>query len=126
MDWLKRFLKIGEYSLNRLGGAARSSQWPETKKRFALIHPKKCAILNCKSKQVQLHHRRPFHANPELENDFKNLIWLCEGLLTKNHHLKIGHLEDFKSYNDDLDDWIYKISNRPYWNGKEWINCIKN
>jgi hypothetical protein len=44
----------------------------------------------------------PFHfviacGRPDLELDFRNLITLCEG--AENHHLIVGHLDDWESYN---------------------------
>ena len=106
---------------DRTFGGVRSSQWPTTKRKFALIEPKICRITNCKSKIVSLHHKIPFHAQPDLENDLKNLVWLCDGLLTKNHHLHIGHLGNYQSINSEVDSWIEKISCRPKWIVDKWV-----
>jgi hypothetical protein len=59
---------------------------------------------------VQVHHIFPFHycvllGWPDLELDQRNLITLCEtesGHVEENHHLLIGHLDDFKSSNLDV------------------------
>jgi hypothetical protein len=88
----------------------------------------------------------PFHicralGRPELELDQRNLITLCEGAIS--HHILIGHLDDWQSYNPDVttdvtgpfrrwtddqqirDDpqWSQKAKNRPLalrdWNGQQ-------
>lgn len=56
-------------------------------------------------KPVQVHHIFPFHTcivldRPDLELDDRNLITLCES--GENHHILVGHLGDFKSYNPDV------------------------
>ncbi|GCE29115.1 hypothetical protein KDA_45990 [Dictyobacter alpinus] len=45
-----------------------------------------------------MHHIKPFHLYPELELDPGNLITLCE-IKGRTHHLLIGHLDDWQSYN---------------------------
>lgn len=97
----------------KLFGGTRSSEWPKTKKRFEELYPKICAVCGSK-KLIQCHHKKPFHSHPELENDLKNLIWLCED---KNCHLRFGHLYSFQSWNENIEEdarvWRTKISNRP-------------
>lgn len=105
-------------------GAARSSRWPETKRRFALISPKKCAV--CGNTRVQLHHKQSFASKPELENDLNNLVWLCQGVLTKNHHLEVGHLGSFFSLNEHVDEWIVSYRTRPRWDGQKWVYKVTN
>jgi hypothetical protein len=118
--WQKFLAWMGIYSDEMiLGGVARSPEWPKTKRDFEAIEPKKCAV--CGSKKVQLHHLQPFQANPELENDLGNLVWLCEGFLTNHHHLYFGHLGNFQSVNEHLREWIEAIKTRPKWNGREWF-----
>ena len=51
---------------------------------------------------MQVHHILPFHfcillGRPDLELDQRNLITLCQG--TSDHHLLLGHLDDWQSYN---------------------------
>lgn len=101
-------------------GGARSSQWPETKRRFALLHPKQCTVFGCKSKRVQLHHKISFATHPELENHFPNLVWLCQGIGTPNHHFWWGHLGSWHSLNIHLQEWIDAVRYRPKWSGTEW------
>jgi len=56
---------------------------------------------------LQVHHIFPFHycialGRPDLELDDRNLITLCEdekGKPGQNHHLLVGHLDDFESSN---------------------------
>ena len=109
-QWLKDF-----FQQDRLGGIARSPRWGETKRLFELAHPKKCAV--CEKTKCALHHKLPFHKDPSQELNFENLIWLCEGLGTGNHHLWFGHLGSFLSFNKDveIDSEIFneKIKSRP-------------
>jgi hypothetical protein len=56
---------------------------------------------------VQVHHIIPFqycivYGRPELEFNPKNLISLCEGPGTNDHHVAIGHLGDFQHLNQDV------------------------
>lgn len=85
-------------------GLKRSDKWPEVERTFRLSHPN-CAA--CDSTAVQVHHVLPFHfaillGRPDLELDPRNLITLCEaekGKTANDHHLLLGHLDDFQSYN---------------------------
>jgi hypothetical protein len=60
---------------------------------------------------VQVHHIFPFHicivlGRPDLELDQRNLITLCQseaGRPGENHHLLVGHLDDFQSSNLDVE-----------------------
>lgn len=98
----------------------RSSKWRATRKAHLKANP---YCIACKApsgwkrlmlkgkaliglKPVQVHHRIPFHScvvlgRPDLENDDRNLITLCES--GDNHHLLIGHLGDFASYNPEVE-----------------------
>ncbi|MDA8413007.1 MAG: hypothetical protein M0023_04375 [Desulfobacteraceae bacterium] len=90
-------------------GIARSPHWPKVEKAFAAENPL-CAC--CGKGPIQVHHRFPFHyvialGRPDLELDPRNLISLCEsekGIEDDNHHLLIGHLDDFKSSNMTVSD----------------------
>lgn len=92
-------------------GVSRSSRWPKVEKAFLATSPH-CAACAVKDPEhpVQVHHVFPFHyvvalGRPDLELDPRNLITLCEtrhGMPTPNHHLLIGHLDDFKSSNLDV------------------------
>lgn len=85
-------------------GLKRSDQWPRVERAFRKAHPT-CAA--CDSASVQVHHVLPFHFailldRPDLELDPRNLIALCEsedGTPANDHHLLLGHLDDFETYN---------------------------
>jgi hypothetical protein len=88
---------------------ARSPRWPSVERAHLAKNPH-CAC--CESGKYvdagqQVHHKFPFHycialGRPDLELDERNLITLCEdeaGRPGQNHHLLIGHLDNFKSSN---------------------------
>lgn len=90
-------------------GVARSDRWPHVEKAHLAAHPT-CACCHPGTNVgagLQVHHIFPFHyaialGRPDLELDDRNLITLCEteaGKPGPNHHLLIGHLDDFKSSN---------------------------
>ncbi|GER90013.1 hypothetical protein KDW_41750 [Dictyobacter vulcani] len=78
-------------------GRARSPQWPRVAHEH-LSHEPACVVCGHRGKGLQVHHIKPFHLYPELELDPKNLITLCE-VRGRTHHLLIGHLDDWQSYN---------------------------
>lgn len=83
-------------------GAKRSSKWRKVRKIHLKANPT-CAV--CKSrKKVEVHHKIPFHITPDLELKETNLLSLCEnkkyGL---NCHLLIGHLGNYRRFNDDIE-----------------------
>ncbi len=88
-----------------LHGISRSPEWPRVCRAFIEAHPV-CAACTA-TVGLQSHHVMPFHycilaGRHDLELDPRNLIALCEtetGDLAQNHHLLLGHLDDFKSYN---------------------------
>ena len=100
-------------------GVARSSQWNTVRKKHLKANPY-CAACKPPSgwkkllhagktliglRPVQVHHIIPFHictamGRPELELDNRNLITLCES--GENHHVLLGHLGDFQSYDIDI------------------------
>jgi hypothetical protein len=92
----------------------RSDKWPEVRKAHLLLFPT-CAVCGTK-KLLQVHHKKPFHLEPELELDPNNLITLCEDT-GHNCHLVFGHLDSFESYNPDVvadaAAWNLKIASRP-------------
>jgi|SRR3990167_7301718 len=97
---------------NLLG--ARSGQWSSVSGEFLKQNPL-CEVCGCKSKFLktnQIHHEKPFHLFPELELRTSNLITLCPP-----HHLLVGHLMLWKSYNEhvrlDAELWNSKIRHRP-------------
>lgn len=94
-------------------GLVRSEHWPSVEHQFKKDHPD-CAGCDADNPiehvGIQVHHRAPFHfcirsGRPDLELDPRNLISLGEtehNSPAPNHHLLLGHLDDFKSYNLDV------------------------
>lgn len=80
-------------------GMERSPKWGAVQKLHLKLEPS-CACCGS-TKQLQVHHKKPFHLFPELELDLNNLITLCmEG--DKDCHLNIGHGGNFKDYNPEV------------------------
>ena len=95
---------------------SRSSKWPFARAAYLKTHGT-CAVCNG-TKNLEVHHKQPFHAHPELELDPTNFITLCEaGTNGINCHLLVGHLGNFKSVNlnveADAAEWNTKINGRP-------------
>jgi hypothetical protein len=86
----------------------RSPQWPEVQHACLEKNNYKCAACEIHGAGlVQVHHIIPFqycvvYGRPELEFNPQNLIPLCEGLQTNDHHVSIGHLGDFQHLNQDV------------------------
>jgi hypothetical protein len=91
------------------GEAPRSPEWPRVERAHLQRQPH---CVCCKPGTngragLQVHHVFPFHycialGRPDLELDDRNLITLCEdeaGKPGQNHHLLVGHLDDFESSN---------------------------
>ena len=99
-------------------GIKRSSKWAKTAKKYLKEHPA-CEICG-ETEHVQVHHIFPFHyaialGRPDLEFDFRNLITLCQsqdGEKEQNHHLLIGHLNDFRSSNLNVRSDVEKYKNK--------------
>jgi 5-methylcytosine-specific restriction enzyme A len=110
LNTFKRFFKIGEHSDEITMGVPRSPKWEEVRKAFVKEHPT-CAVCGSK-KDLNCHHKLPFHINPALELDPTNLITLC-----RDHHFLFGHFLNWKSFNKDVEAdstlWTTKIENRP-------------
>lgn len=102
----------GELEALRTLGQPRSPEWRKVEKAHLAKSPH-CACCrtgtNTRAGQ-QVHHKFPFHycialGRPDLELDDRNLITLCEdesGKPGENHHLLVGHLDDFQSSNLDV------------------------
>jgi len=95
----------------------RSSHWPTVRKNF-LLENTKCAICESTS-NLEVHHKQPFHVNPDLELDLTNLIVLCESKHNGiNCHLLVGHLGNYKNVNPDV------VEDAKIWNQKlKQKNC---
>lgn len=98
----------------RLFGSVRSPMWQSVRKTHISLFPN-CAVCGKKGTNLspnEVHHKIPFNIDKSLELDPENLITLC-----RNHHLLIGHLMSFRSYNieveTDAEMLLEKITNRP-------------
>jgi hypothetical protein len=91
------------------GAGPRSPEWPKVAREHLAKQPH---CVCCKpgtnlGAGLQVHHIFPFHycrllGRPDLELDLRNLITLCEDEPERpgeNHHLLVGHLDDFQSSN---------------------------
>lgn len=81
---------------------ARSPKWDKVRDQFLL--GKTCSVCG-RVKNLNAHHKKPFHKFPELELDSSNLIALCEtGPGSTNCHCLVGHCGDWKAYNPNVDE----------------------
>ena len=99
---------------NLLGGISRSSKWTTIRKMYLKQFPT-CAVCGGKGKllrQNEVHHCIPFSVDKSKELDTMNMIVLC-----RDHHFFVGHLMDWKSFNEnirmDSEQFLDKIKNRP-------------
>ena len=65
----------------------RNPQWGKVRAAWLKNH-NSCEACGVKV-DLEVHHIKPFHTNPELELDPTNFITLC-----RNHHLTLGHDPD--------------------------------
>jgi hypothetical protein len=95
------------------GEPPRSDKWPAVEHAHLKLQPLcQCCKNPDPSHKVQVHHMFPFHycvalGRPDLELDQRNLITLCESekdAPCDNHHLLVGHLDDFQSSNMTVED----------------------
>jgi len=90
-------------------GVARSKDWPTIRNAHIAQFPTCacCAPDTNLTSPLNVHHIIPFHfvillGRPDLELDGRNLLTLCEAdrlHVAPNHHLLIGHFEDWQSFN---------------------------
>jgi len=93
----------------------RSPKWPEVERAFRTKNPNCLACTE--NQQLNVHHMYPFHyvvlcGRPDLELDPRNLITLCTRE-DEEHHLLLGHLDDFESYNPQVETFIQTYKDRP-------------
>ncbi len=117
-------------------GIERSPHWPVVEKAHLKLQP---YCVACKpgtniTAGLQVHHIFPFHycialGRPDLELDLRNLITLCEHEESRpgdNHHLLIGHLDDFKSSNlvalEDAENTFFGMSAADIKQSKVWLD----
>lgn len=91
--WMQKIIDSIRYG--SFLGVARSSEWRHTRREYMRMHPA-CEATGT-TKDLECHHIKSFWQHPELENDHDNLI-----TLTRDMHLWLGHLGDFKSSNPDI------------------------
>lgn len=88
--------------------ASRSGRWRTTRKNHLASQPV-CQVCGTKKKLV-VHHIIPVSVNKEKENDYENLITLCN---YNNCHFLFGHFCNWKKYNIevrlDAEQWRKKI-----------------
>ncbi|HLI71704.1 MAG TPA: HNH endonuclease [Ktedonobacteraceae bacterium] len=109
----------------RKHGIERSPEWPAVAHQHLLKEPA-CRACGHRGQGLQVHHIKPFHLHPDLELDPDNLITLCE-LKGRDHHLLLGHLDDWESYNPNVRQDVkrfYKMSDSqiradPAWQKEE-------
>ncbi len=81
-------------------GLQRSPQWERVEKEHLRREPA-CVACGYRGHHLQVHHVKPFHLHPQLELDPNNLITLCTAR-GREHHLLLGHLDEWKSYNEHI------------------------
>jgi len=99
---------INSQDPNLIFNTPRSPQWPAVKNAHLA---KENGCVACKLQGpglLQVHHIIPFQyctaiGRPELEFNPANLMTLCEGPGTKEHHIAIGHLGDFQWFNQEVE-----------------------
>ena len=109
LDWL-RYWVWHRPMCRVMGVQPRSSKWPAKERQWLKDHPQ-CEATGSRI-HLNVHHKVPFHKQPELELDDNNLV-----TVRRDVHLLIGHWNNWKSYNPNIDsDLLYlkiKIDNRP-------------
>ena len=84
----------------------RSSKWPSVERAHLAKQPQ-CVACRHPGARVAVHHVFPFHlcvalGRRDLELDERNLVTLCAESAERgagNHHLLIGHFDDYESMN---------------------------
>lgn len=88
----------------------RSSQWPAVRRKHLRLWPTCAACGTCDG--VEVHHIVPVHVDKSKELMDWNLLSLC-----KAHHLLVGHLGSWHSWNEsartDAAWWLEKVQRRP-------------
>lgn len=91
-------------------GQLRSSAWPAVRREHLKREP--CCQVCGTREDVEAHHVEPVQIAPTKELEAGNLLSLC-----RPHHLLVGHLMRWASWNpqvrEDAADWRLKIRLRP-------------
>jgi len=113
----------------------RNPLWAEKEHTFLAHHPG-CAVCGVEG-SVVVHHIIPVPyclalGRPDLELDERNLITLCHsrtGALCDDHHLYIGHLGDYHSFNltvrEDIQGRFKGTRKARLWFSVERINSLQ-
>jgi hypothetical protein len=97
---------------------ARSRVWGDIVTAFT-SRPENATCAACHRDNTQakleVHHKLPFHLcrdfqRPDLEFNPDNLMTLCEV-----HHLYIGHLGSWQSFNENVESDVKDTSKQPPW-----------
>ena len=100
LSHLRHLHRLLRHKLRDLShGVPRSPHWPTVEHHFRADNPT-CAACGG-SKNLQVHHLKPFHLAPDLELEPTNLIGLCMAHGC-DAHLLIGHGDNFKCYVPDV------------------------
>ena len=132
----KKPVDHGHEEAVRTIGHGRSGHWPAVEKAFRKLHPQCVCCVVPSTKHVQIHHLFPFHycvalGRPDLELDMRNLITLCEWpshSTCPDHHLIVGHLDDFKSSNLEVAEDAHLFRGMSAFEIKKdprWIKKVK-
>lgn len=76
-------------------GADRSPGWRALRERHVAEHPE-CFLCGSRD-DLEVHHIVPFHVEPSLELEPKNLVTLCH-----EHHLRVGHNGNWRRVNKQV------------------------
>lgn len=97
--------------------SGRSPKWRAVRDRFFRENPR-CAFKGCTydGPHFSVHHLKPYHLFPELELDTSNLVTVCSGDDSPNHHLYVAHDGNFRNWNKDagqhLTDGVYPANGK--------------
>ena len=85
----------------------KSDVWKNVSETHLKTHPF-CLACGCRllAGQLIVHHKYPYQlcnavGRADLVYDDRNLITLCDGIGSEEHHLLLGHLGDWSSYNPE-------------------------
>ena len=133
-------IDVGLLVAQTVGILERSPKWNAVQKAHLKKQPYcvACGKDVLYTSGLQVHHIIPYHicielGRPDLELDERNLITLCqteENVTTQNHHLLLGHLNDWESFNKaviaDSKKIFYKQNSAQIKLNTTWLKkCFK-
>lgn len=86
-----------------MDGVPRSPHWPIVRALWLKGHPA-CAACGGKL-DLQVHHKKPYHLYPSLEEDPNNFMTLCENPARNCHHT-FGHGYDWTRFVPDVEEVV--------------------